>query len=121
GFILLQFVIERGLGLDVREEMQRRIFDRFGMPDTDMKWRPSFAGNLADGWRLDGSAVPHDERSTVRAAGSMDTTIADMARFVAGLVRGEGLSPESHSEMIRPQLPITTASQFPTLQPELPV
>lgn len=121
GFILLQFVIERGLGLDVRGEMQRRVFDRFGMPDTDMKWRPSFAGNLADGWRIDGSAVPHDARSTVRAAGSMDTTIADMARFVAGLARGEGLSPESHAEMIRPQLPITTASQFPTLQPELPV
>lgn len=121
GFILLQFVIERGLGLDVRDEMQRRVFDRFGMKNTDMKWRPAFAANLADGWRIDGSVEPHDERSTVRAAGSMDTTIADIARFVAGLVRGDGLSAESHAEMIRPQLPITTASQFPTLQPELPV
>lgn len=121
GFILLQFVIERGLGLDVRREMQRRVFDRFGMENTDMKWRPSFAGNLADGWRIDGSVEPHDERSTVRAAGSMDTTIADMAAFVAGLVRGEGLSARSHAEMTRPQLAITTASQFPTLQRELPV
>jgi CubicO group peptidase (beta-lactamase class C family) len=121
GFILLQFVIERGLGLDVRDEMQRRVFDRFGMKNTDMKWRPAFAKNLADGWRIDGSVEPHDERSTVRAAGSMDTSIADIARFVAGLVRGDGLSAKSHAEMIRPQLPITTASQFPTLQPELPV
>jgi len=27
GIILLQFVLERGLGLDVRAEMQRRVFD----------------------------------------------------------------------------------------------
>ncbi|MEO6065125.1 MAG: serine hydrolase domain-containing protein, partial [Lysobacterales bacterium] len=36
GFILLQFVLERGLGLDVGREMQRRVFDRFGMQHTDM-------------------------------------------------------------------------------------
>lgn len=36
GFILLQFVLERGLGLDVGQEMQRRVFDRFGMDNTDM-------------------------------------------------------------------------------------
>lgn len=56
----------------------------------------------------------------MRAAGSMDTTIADMARFAAGYVRGDGLSATMRKELVRPQLPITTASQFPTLQPELP-
>ncbi|MEG3193376.1 serine hydrolase domain-containing protein [Lysobacter sp. D1-1-M9] len=120
GFILLQFVIERGLGLDVGEQMQRRVFDRFGMKNTSMMWRPDFAANLADGWHADGTPEPHDERSAVRAAGSMDTTITDMARFAAGYVRGEGLSDAARAEMVKPQLPITTASQFPTLQPELP-
>ncbi|MEO6364576.1 MAG: serine hydrolase domain-containing protein [Luteimonas sp.] len=120
GFILLQFVLERGLGLDVGEEMQRRVFDRFAMKDTSMIWRPGYAKNLADGWDLDGKIEPHDERSKVRAAGSMDTTIADMARFAAGYVRGEGLSKQAHAELLKPHLPITTATQFPTLQPELP-
>ena len=121
GLILLQFVLERGLGLDVGAEMQRRVFAPAGMADTDLVWRPAFAANLADGWREDGSVEPHDERSTVRAAGSMDTTIADMARFAAALVRGERLSPESRAALASPQLPITTASQFPTLQPEAPL
>ncbi len=120
GMILLQFVLEKGLGLDVGQEMQRRVFDRFGMADTSMTWRPSFAANLADGWRADGSVEPHDERSKVRAAGSMDTTIADIARFAAGYVRGDGLSARGRAELTRPLLPITTASQFPSLQPELP-
>ncbi len=120
GMILLQFVIERGLGLDVGVEMQRRVFDRFGMKNTSMIWRPAFATNLADGWRADGSVEPHDERSKVRAAGSMDTTIDDIAKFAAGYVRGEGLSAKARAELTRSQLAITSVSQFPSLQPELP-
>jgi len=120
GLILLQFVLERGLGLDVGAEMQRRVFDRFGMRRTSMTWRADFAGNLADGWTMEGTTEPHDERSRVRAAGSMDTTLADIARFSAGLVRGDGLSASARQEMVRAQWPITTASQFPTLQDELP-
>ncbi|AOX62089.1 serine hydrolase [Stenotrophomonas sp. LM091] len=119
GLILLQFVLERGLGLKVGAEMQRRVFDRFGMTRTSMLWRPDFAGNLADGWTQDGTSEPHDERSRVRAAGSMDTTITDIARFAAGYMRGEGLSAKGRAELVHAQWPITTASQFPTLQDEL--
>ena len=121
GFILLQFVLERGLGLDLGSEMQRRVFDRFGMRNTSMIWRPDFRRNLADGWDMQGEVEPHDERSAVRAAGSMDTTIADFARFAAAFARGEGLSKKSRAELTRPQLPIATRTQFPTLQPELPL
>ena len=39
GINLLQFVLEEGLGLDVGREMQRRVFDRFGMKRTAMTWR----------------------------------------------------------------------------------
>lgn len=120
GLILLQFVLQQGLGLDVGAQMQRRVFDRFGMTRTSMMWRADFAMNLADGWTLEGTPVPHDERSKVRAAGSMDTTIADMAHFAAAYVRGEGLSPAARAELVRAQRPITTATQFPSLQPELP-
>lgn len=120
GIILLQFVLERGLGFDLGKEMQRRVFDRFGMRNTSMIWRPDFAANLADGWDINGKIEPHDERSAVRAAGSMDTTIEDFARFAAAFAKGEGLSVRSRAEITRPLLPITTRTQFPTFQPELP-
>lgn len=121
GLITLQFVLATGLGLDVGAEAQRRVFDRFGMTDTSLMWRPDFADDLADGWDAEGGTEPHDERSRVRAAGSMDTTIADFARFAAAYVRGEGLTPAGRAELVRPQLPITTRSQFNSMQPELPV
>lgn len=121
GIILLQFGIEKGLGLDLGMEMQRRVFDRLDMRNTSMTWRPSFAANLADGWDIDGKPEAHDARSRVRAAGSMDTTIADIARFAQALVNGQGLSAGAHREMLRPQLPLNTRSQFPTLQDDAPV
>ena len=126
GLILLQFAIEhgrkdKGLGLDVGDLMQRNIFDPLGMTRTSLKWREDFAGNLADGWDDQGKIEEHDRRSKVRAAGSMDTTIADLAKFAAALVRGSGLSSASRAEMVRPHLHITTKNQFPPFQPDLPL
>ena len=115
GIQLLQVVLEQGLGLDVGKEMQTRVFDRFGMTQTSMMWRPDFASNLAHGYKIDGSFEEHDERSRVRAAGSMDTSITDQARMWAGIVRGDGLSQRARAELSRPQLAINTAQQFPTL------
>ena len=120
GIMLLQFVVERGLGLDLSRELQSRVFDPLGMKKTSLTWRPDFAADAADGWTSAGEVVAHDQRSRVRAAGSMDTTIADTARFAAALVSGKGLGKKEISQMRRSSLPIRTASQFPTFLPELP-
>lgn len=120
GITLLQFVLEEGLGLNVQNELQRRVFEPWGMTRTSLIWRPDFAGNLADGWDIKGTPEPHDERGRVRAAGSMDTTIDDFARFAAAYISGEGLTPAMRAEVVRPQLAVTTASQFPTPAPEAP-
>ncbi|MFT3761370.1 MAG: serine hydrolase domain-containing protein [Pseudoxanthomonas sp.] len=118
GLILLQFGIEKGLGLGVGE-LTDANFRRLGMNRTSLIWRDDFAGNTADGWTVEGKVEPHDDRSRVRAAGSMDTTIADFAKFAAAFVRGEGLSPASRAEIVRPQLRISSSQQFPTLWPQL--
>ena len=119
GLHLLQFALEEGLRLDVGA-LATAEFARLGMTRTSLQWRADFAGTSADGWDDRGQAHPHDQRSQVRVAGSMDTTIADMATFAAALVTGNGLSPASRTELSRAQLAITTRRQFPTLSPELP-
>ena len=116
GFYLLQFALEEGLGLDTKAETQRRLFDRFDMPNTSLQWRADFADNLADGYGIDGTFEPHDERSNVSGAGSMDTTIADQAKLWAAMFDGVGLSTQSRQELIRPQLAINIARQFPSLR-----
>jgi CubicO group peptidase (beta-lactamase class C family) len=116
GLYILQLLVEQGMKLDTGAEMQRRVFDRFGMRNTSMQWRPDFAANLADGYDEHGKPAPHDERSRVRAAGSMDTTIEDQAKLWAGVVRGDGLSPASRAAMVKGWLPIASQHQFPTLE-----
>ncbi len=118
GFYILQLIVEQRLGLDVGKEMQSRVFDHLGMTNTSMTWRADFAKNLADGYALDGSMEPHDERSSVSAAGSMDTSIEDQARLWSAVVRGDGLTSASRLEMMRPQLPIKSAHEFPSLASE---
>jgi CubicO group peptidase (beta-lactamase class C family) len=126
GFILLQFVIEhgrkaQGLGLDVGD-LTKANFDRLGMTHTSLVWsKDNPDTNVADGWNDQGQPQAHDKRSKVRVAGSMNTTISDLPKFVAALVRGDGLSAASRAEITKPSLHITTAGQFPLFQPDLPV
>jgi CubicO group peptidase (beta-lactamase class C family) len=125
GFILLQFVVEhgrkaQGLGLDVGD-LTKANFDRLGMTRTSLVWRNGQDPNVADGWNDKGEPQPHDKRSKVRAAGSMNTTITDLSKFTAALVRGDGLSAAARAEFTRPVLHIGTAGQFPPFQPDLPV
>lgn len=120
GIMLLQFALEQRLGHGIAQEVQRLTFGPLGMRDSSLTWRGDFAGRAADGWQADGMTVEHDDRGRARAAGSMDTTLGDVARFAAALVNGTGLSRRAQAAMLRPQLRITTASQFPTLAAEQP-
>jgi len=126
GFILLQFVIEhgrkaQGLGLDVGD-LAKANFDRLGMARTSLVWlNNNPEPNVADGWNDQGQPQPHDKRSKVRVAGSMNTTISDLSKFAAALVRGDGLSAASRTEMAKSRLHITTAHLFPLFQPDLPL
>ncbi len=125
GFILLQFVIEhgrkaQGLGLDAGD-LAKASFDRLGMTRTSLVWRDGPETNVADGWNDQGQPQPHDKRSKVRVAGSMNTTISDLSKFAAALVYPATLSAASRAEMTKPRLHITTAHLFPLFLPDLPV
>lgn len=118
GFHILQLIFEQGLGLDVGKEMQTCVFERFGMTNTSMTWKSHFETNFADGYNLEGSFEPHDKRNEVSTAGSMDTSISDQAKLWAGIMRGDGLSMASRAELVRPQVPIGSPHQFPTMMTE---
>ncbi|MFT4255203.1 MAG: serine hydrolase domain-containing protein [Caulobacter sp.] len=118
GLNLMQFVIEQGLGLKVGEDMDRRLFKPLGMARSRMVWRDDFATDLADGRQADGKWEPHDDRSTVKAAGSLDTTIDDMGKLAAAMANGWGLSKKARAEFSRGSLAIPAAWQFPPFTEE---
>jgi CubicO group peptidase (beta-lactamase class C family) len=115
GINLLQFVLENGLGLDVGALLGAR-FSALGMGRSSMTWREDFEQQVATGYTVTGAPVPHTQRRSVRAAGSLDSTIADFATFLAAFMRGDGLSAASRRALLTPQIAITSAHQFPTFE-----
>lgn len=115
GINLMQFVLENGKSIDVDTLMKTRLFDRFGMTRTSMTWRDDFAGNLAIGYDENGKALGHKRRESVRAAGSMDTTVHDYAQLLAAMVRGDGLDAATYRTWLKPVVRIRSVREFPTI------
>jgi CubicO group peptidase (beta-lactamase class C family) len=114
GMQLLQLIDEERTGKSLTELMQTRVFDRLGMQRTSMIWRADFAGSASNGYNTDGVSVGHEQHTKPMAAASMDTTVEDYARFVAAVMRGDGLSKKSAREMMRAQIRIVSPQEFPS-------
>jgi CubicO group peptidase (beta-lactamase class C family) len=117
GIEILQLVVEERTRQSVVDLMQRRVFDRFAMTRTSMTWRANFEGSEATEYDARGSAIAHRRRTRARAAGSMDTTLHDYAAFMAGVLRGEGLSTASADAMLSAQVAIVSPQEFPAQWP----
>lgn len=113
GINLLQFVIEIMTGKPVAEMMQERIFKPFGMARTSMTWDERFGEDYAIGYDESEKPLGHKKQGS-RAAGSMDTTISDYARFIQAVMEGKGLKARTRKLMLTPQIHILSKRQFPT-------
>lgn len=114
GIQLLQLVIETITKSSVGDMMRDRIFKPFGMTRTSMTWEDRFAADLAIGYDEKEQSLGHNPRRSVRAAGSMDTTITDYARFMEAVMQGKGLTRKTRELMLTPQIQIYSKHQFPT-------
>jgi len=117
GIQLLQLIVEERTREPLAALMQKRVFDRFGMVNTSLVWRDDFASHAANTYAVDGTPRGHAQRREARAAGSMDTTLNDYAAFLAGVLRGDGLSATSKQQMLSAQIAIISPQQFPSHWP----
>jgi CubicO group peptidase (beta-lactamase class C family) len=119
GILLLQQVTSKITGQSTTERMTDQVFRSFGMPRTSMVWRPELEADHATGYAGDGNPVPESRRAHPDAAGSMITTIRDWSALVAGLLRGEVLSPQARDQLLQPQVRIYSEHQFPVGSSEI--
>jgi len=115
GLVLLQLVVETVTGKSVEILAREKVFLPFNMPNTSYQWQPEFEKNHALGYDVTGAPLRKYRTRPVNAAGSLETTIADYSRFISAVLQGKGLSQQSKAEMFRPQIPILTRRQFPSL------
>lgn len=114
GINLLQFVIEAIIKHSVGDRIRESLFKPFGMTRTSMTWEKQFEDNYAIGYDEKEQPLGHKKRTGVRAAGSMDTTIADFARFMEAVMQGRGVTKQAKETMLKPYIQIVSKTQFPT-------
>ncbi|MGE5412685.1 MAG: serine hydrolase domain-containing protein [Syntrophomonadaceae bacterium] len=118
GIDLLQLVVETVTKSPLEDLMRRRLFEPLGMTRTSYVWQSRFDDDFANGYDEYGRSLGPQKRTTADAAGSMQTTVADFARFVQGVLRGTLLKKATRRQMLSPQIAIHSKHQFPTLSDE---
>lgn len=129
GLNLLQFVIEQREHKPLDELMQDALFTPLQMQSTAMRWKEGLAVNVADRYDLNEKFISHTRRDHARGAGSMTTSVTDLARFTEAFLRSLSASeskrrvsdsvpsilyPETARTMLEPVIRIDTLHEFPT-------
>jgi CubicO group peptidase (beta-lactamase class C family) len=118
GIDLLQLVVETIAKKPLEELMQERVFRPLGMTRTSMIWQERFESDYANGYDEYGRSVGAHRWKNADAAGSMQTTINDQARFMQAVMEGRLLRSKTREQMLSPQVQILSKHQFPTLSDE---
>lgn len=124
GIDLLQLLVETITSTALEQLMQRRVFQPLGMTRTSMMWQSRFDSDYANGYDEYGRSLGPEKRKSADAAGSMQTTPADLARFMEAVLQekapaGKGLlSHKTRELMLSPQIQIYSKHEFPTLASE---
>jgi len=118
GIDLLQFVVETITQKPLEELMRERVFQPLGMTRSSMIWQPEFESDYANGYDENGGSLGPERRKSADAAGSMQTTPRDFARFFQAVIRGERLRKEARKTMLSPQVQILSKHEFPSLATE---
>lgn len=105
GIEYLRHVVEHILHERVDSLVARYVFEPLGMSHSSMVWRDEYEASSAAGHDKYGQTtgtIARWERPTAQAA--LYTTAGDYGRFLAAVMRGEGLREETRRQMLTPQV-----------------
>jgi CubicO group peptidase (beta-lactamase class C family) len=115
GIALAQMVVETVTKQPITELMSERIFQPLGMTRTSMVWERRFENHYANGYDEQGESLGPQRRRIGDAAGGMQTTLRDYAKFVQAVLDGTLPDKKSREIMLSPQIQLFSAHEFPSL------
>jgi CubicO group peptidase (beta-lactamase class C family) len=104
GYFFLQKVVEYLKGDKLENLMQKEVLDPLGMTRSCMVWKSEYEKTMANGHELLGKPEAFRKRTEADAAATLYTTAEDYAKFVAAVLSGRDLRPETFKEMLTPQI-----------------
>ncbi len=109
GYMYLQHVVEAITGMSLDTYLRQGVLEPLGMRDSGLVWSDRFEANHASPHDADG--VPQTKRrpDSAAAAGTLQTTATDYARFLLALLSpqtGDTAFPADIDAMLEPQVRI---------------
>jgi len=118
GIELAQLVVETVTRKSVNELMNEYLFHPLGMTRTSMVSEERLENDHANRFDERGKSLGLERRNKASAAGSMQTTLRDYARFVQAVLSGAIPDKKVRDIMLSPQIQIMSKHEFPTLSEE---
>jgi CubicO group peptidase (beta-lactamase class C family) len=119
GIDLAQMVVETVTKKSINELMNEYIFQPLGMTRTGMISEERFENDHANRFDEQERSLGLERRQKGDAAGSMQTTLRDYARFVHAVLSVAILDKQDREVMLSPQIQIMSKHEFPSLSAEM--
>jgi D-alanyl-D-alanine carboxypeptidase len=99
GYVLLGHIIERISGVSYEEYVRKNLLEPLGLKDSGYDWNTAVIARRASGYTPDGKQAPYLDMSLPHAAGSLYSTVDDLAKWAEALESGKVVSKESYAKM----------------------
>jgi CubicO group peptidase (beta-lactamase class C family) len=118
GIDLAQLVVETVTKKSIGEVMHTRLFEPLGMSRTSMVSETQFENDHANRFDEQEHALGLEQRHRADAAGSMQTTLRDYAKFFEAVLSGSTPPANERQTMLSAQVRIESKHEFPSLATE---
>lgn len=112
GIMLLQRVVESLTGRGLEELARERVFDPLGMTMTSYVWQDRFEDAYCRGHTANGTVLRKDTEDEAGAAGSLETTPEDYARFMLHVMQLAQKGDPVAEILFTPNVTIRSRMQF---------
>lgn len=120
GYVYLQRVVEEVTGRPLDEVVRTLVFEPLDMPSSGYVWRGAYAERKAHPHDQRGERLQRQRPERANAAASLHTTAGDYGRFLAALLRADGLTPESFRLLRSPAVAVPTGCAVCVERPPSP-
>ena len=106
GFVFLSKVVEKITNMNFEDFIQKTVLKPLGMKDSSFVWQDRYENSKTFDHDQFGKVTKRRRVKPHNAAGSLNTTSEEYAKFVVTILEGNGLKQKTHQEMLTSQIKV---------------